>query len=102
MANPVTLDIEPIAARFYLTNKAISDVKSGGQTLNFLATEQSSPTAQEITNAIGAIKSSATQVSGLPTCTPCTINGQGYYGLTPSQCSAMGGTCITLDSSKKP
>jgi hypothetical protein len=30
---------------------------------------------------------------GIVPCNPCMIDGTAYYGLTPAQCSALGGTC---------
>jgi hypothetical protein len=91
MANNVTLDADVIAARFYITNVAISDVKGGVETLNQLSNDQYQPSQSEIDIAIQAMGNPSTVVAGVPTCSPCTINNKAYYGLTPSQCSAMGG-----------
>jgi hypothetical protein len=94
MANNVLMDADEIAARFYLASKMSADVKAGTQTLNGLSKAQTAPDAADITSAKQAVVNTSTKLTGVITCNPCVINGKNYYGLTPSQCSAMGGKCI--------
>jgi hypothetical protein len=99
MPNHMTMDADEIAARFYLINLAVSQVKNGTGTTNALIAQVTSPSPTDINNAIRAVKNTATaDPLGTP-CSPCTIISGStttrYYGLTTSECVAMGGTCPT-------
>jgi len=94
MANNVLMDADEIAARFYLASKTIADVKAGTQTLNGLSKAQTAPDRADIDAAKQAVVNPSTKLTGVITCNPCVINGKKYYGMTPSQCLAMGGKCI--------
>jgi hypothetical protein len=101
--NTVAMDADEIAARFFLTNIALSDFKAGTITLNDLAKAHFAPGADDIAGAKLAIVNRFTRVPAITTCNPCRINGKSYYGLTRSQCLAMGGTCLDLfDKRHKP
>ena len=101
MANNVLMDADEIAARFYLASKTIGDVKAGTQTLNGLSKAHTAPDRADIDGAKQAVVNSSTQLAGVTTCNPCVINGKKYYGLTPSQCLAMGGKCISSSHPKE-
>jgi hypothetical protein len=77
--NPNPVDVEDALARFYLLNIALNIA--------------SSPSDNDIANAKTAILQESTSIPGVVTCRACVIKGVNYYGLTPSQCSAMGGQC---------
>jgi hypothetical protein len=101
--NTVAMDADEIAARFFLTNVALSDFKTGTITLNDLAKAHLAPSADDIAAAKLAIVNRFTRVPLIVTCNPCVINSKSYYGLTRSQCLAMGGTCFDLfDKRHKP
>ena len=101
--NTVAMDADEIAARFFLTNIALSDFKAGTITLNDLAKAHLNPDPVDIAAAKVAIVNKFTRVPLIVTCNPCMINGKSYYGLTRSQCLAMGGTCFDLfDKRHKP
>ena len=94
--NTVAMDADEVAARFFLTNIALSDFKAGTITLNDLAKAHFDPDPADIASAKLAIVNRFTRVPTIAICNPCRINGKNYYGLTRSQCLAMGGTCFDL------
>jgi hypothetical protein len=101
MANNILMDADEIAARFYLVSKSIAHVKAGTLTLNGLSNALTAPVKTDLDAAKLAMVNPSTQVAGVITCNPCVINGKKYYGLTPSQCLAMGGKCISSSHPKE-
>jgi hypothetical protein len=92
------MDADQIAARFYLINVALDQFKNGSISFNEVIFQTVSPSTNDINNAIAAVKTQTTTIiNNVPTCNPCTITTNNtttkYYGLTPSECTAMGGTC---------
>ena len=90
-ANFVQMDAELIGALFLISNQNNTRVRNGTSGTGILT---GSPTAAQVAQAKIDLHNSATTATvGEATCNPCTVNGQKYYGLTQSQCLAMGGAC---------
>jgi hypothetical protein len=92
MPNMQTVDVEQIAAKWLLVNLAICKLDANTGSISDVKNALQGPSPTQLTTAINQLHQ-PNLVNCLGTCNPCTVGGQQYFGLTFSECVAIGGTC---------